>query len=246
MNWGSIKADIRSLFKKRLWRVIFIFIGAGSILLILISLSLTFGAYSETRRLESRVSSNPEWQKMYDYAKEGQKNLVTGKSDEELYMAAAFRWKSLGDATGEREFYLRSLEIYNEAIQRTDFGRYILTLNAGNVARLLGDFELADKYYLSAMQLNPGEAGTYLTRAEMLKNNLKADREDIKNFYKQSLEVLIGREYLRLASDYAGYLKEIGDLNLALDQYKLLRTVIPNDRSYAEAIEEIENLLKQK
>lgn len=201
-------------------------------------------AYFAFRKAEVKIKANPAWAELYQRAQEGG-GLLKDAKNEENYIAAAFRWKSLADAMGERIFYLKALEIYDQAISRKDFSSYLSSLNAGNVSRTIKEFERADKYFLHAIELNPGEAGTYMTRAELLRYDLRQTPKAIKEFYLSGLKRLIGREYLRLAADYAVYLKETGDYEEALKQYKLLLIVMPAQESFKTSITEIEKKLKE-
>ncbi len=201
-------------------------------------------SYTALRKIETKINSNPLWIELYKKAQAGGE-LLEGAKGEEEYIAAAFRWKSLADATGEKIFYLKALDIYDQAIARRDLMPYLSSLNAGNVSRIIKEFGRADEYYLQAIKLNPGEAGTYMTRAELLRYDLGMSHEEIKRFYLQSLKILIGREYIRLAADYAVYLKEAREYQEALNQYKLLLTVMPGNSQYLQSISEIEAKLRE-
>lgn len=201
--------------------------------------------YIALRKIEAKISSNPAWAELYKKAQEGKQLLKDPKGEEE-YLAAAFRWKSLADAMGEKIFYLKALEIYDMAGDRKDFKAYLSTLNAGNVSRAIKQFKKADEYYLNAIKLNPGEAGTYMARAELLRYDLGVSHEEIKKFYLDSFKILIGSEVIRLTADYAAYLKETGDYQEALKQYELLLTVMPGNSQYPQSVSEIETKLREK
>jgi len=204
-------------------------------------------SYLALKKIEEKINANPAWLDLYKRAQDGSEDLK-GKTvtSEEEYIGIAFRWKSLADATGEEVFYLKALDLYDQAIARTDFGPYISSFNAGNVSRIIGRLGDADRYYLKAIELDPGEAGTYMARAELLRYDLRADPKTIKEFYLFGLKRLMGQEYIRFASDYAAYLKEAGDYEEALKQYQLLFTVMPSYEPYRQSIAEIEAKLKER
>lgn len=228
------------LSKKPIVKIFFALILLGSIVVLVVSLTAIANDYKNLKKAEARIKVNPDWLQLWENAKQG-RSLLANPQDEEAYLAAAFRWKSLADLTGEKIFYLKARHIYDLAIARKDLKTaYLSILNAGNISRTLKEFETADEYYLKAISMNPGEAGTYITRAELLRYDLKRDPQIIKEFYTKSLSILIGQEYVRLASDYAFYLKSSGNFGEALKQYKLLLLVMPSYEPYATAIKEIE------
>lgn len=226
--------------KKLIVKIFFVLILLGSVVSLVVSLAETANDYKNLKRAEARIKVNPDWRQLWETALRG-RSLLANPQDEEAYLAAAFRWKSLADLTGEKIFYLKARYIYDLAIQRKDLKTaYLSSLNAGNISRTLKEFETADEYYLKAISMNPGEAGIYIIRAEFLRYDLKLEPKAIKEFYTKGLNTLIGQEYVRLASDYAFYLKSSGDLNEALKQYKLLLLVMPSYQPYVTSVKEIE------
>ena len=201
--------------------------------------------YFKLKLFEPKIKANQVWSQLYNDAKEGDK-MLDGKEDNfEYYLAAGLNWKSLGDQTGEAIFYKKSLKIYEQAIYKFGSKAYIAYLNAANVARALKKFELANKYYDMAIEINFGEAGTYMTKAEFMRYDLKSPHEEIAAFYNLGLKRLIGQEYIRLLTEYASYLQTAKYYEEAINAYKILLLIFPNHEPYLDLIKTLEEQLNE-
>lgn len=214
--------------------------------LMVVGLSVFAGRdYFKLKLFEPKIKANQVWSKLYADAREGDKLLRENKDNYEHYLAAGLNWKSLGDQTGEAIFYKKSLEVYEQAIRKFGTKAYVAHLNAANTARYLKDFKLANKYYGLAIDMNPGEAGTYMAKAELMRYELKSSHEEIVTFYDNSLKVLIGGEYIRLVTDYAAYLRGTEHFEEAIKVYKLLLLIFPNHGPYLDLIKTLEEQLRE-
>ncbi|MBI2099147.1 hypothetical protein HYT45_01890 [Candidatus Uhrbacteria bacterium] len=236
-------AQINNFFAGKRRRILVVFALLLALILLLPPALNIASAFKEERRVAAKIKNNPAWSELYSAAKEGDKLLKKDEDNLEMYLSAGFRWKSVADATTEAVFYRNALDVYDKAIKKFGDRNYLPFLNAANVLRYLKEFERADRYYLEAIKSNPGEAGIYIARAELMRYDLKKTPEEIRAFYQKGLAVLVGQEVLRLAADYVSYLVETEQFAEALQMYKKLALIMPGHEPYQAAIKELEEKL---
>lgn len=224
---------IKGRINKRL-----IFILAG-----LVSLSVAAGVlfwylpHRENQALSAKLLGDERTRRDYEKILERAKKLEKNPNDIEQYTGLAFNWKSIGDNLGDKQFYYKALEAALEGLDRIP-RHALLNMNTGNLYKEVGDYGKAEKYYRKAIESAPGDPQTYLLLIDLYKYNLKKSEDEIVKVYQEGLARLVST--LPLINSFAGYLRDTGQKQRALDFYRELGKAMPDNQPYKIAIQELE------
>ncbi|MAG11622.1 MAG: hypothetical protein CMI52_02330 [Parcubacteria group bacterium] len=210
-------------------------------LLLVVLIAVAAGWYFKTSQVEKQALSLLEGDdklvEIYQKALTREQQAKQESDNFSFHNAAFFHWKSLGDSTNEEYFYRRALKISNEALKNEKARSALFYLNAGNVHKILGEFDQADKNYHEAVELNEGDELMWLARIELWQYWDKKDPADVLELYDRGLNVLLSAP--NLAISRGSYLASIGDYQQALSVYEAARVAFPDQKGIAEKIQEL-------
>lgn len=207
----------------------------------------TYQFINSPRRMEQqilkRLGDNKEWLGQYDELKEKIKNNEEkGGKDAATLISLGFTWKGLGDATKDDYFLKQALKIYQQGISQFGSQNVIFYWSAGSVANSMGELELAEKYYKSAIAAAPayGEGYTYL--AELYRFKMKKNSDEIIKVYNDGLQATSGNTQLLL--EKSSYLRAIGRYEESLAGYRDLLKQYVNNKGFEDVVRELEGKIK--
>ncbi len=125
---------------------------------------------------------------------------VEMESDSELienYLELGLAWKSLADRTNESSHYEKALQAYKQGVIKTQEKNTVLLMNAGNMAKYINDYSLAEQYYKKAIEVSPGEVNFYITLAELYEYKMKKDKSEIIALYEQGIKRVLNPSVLQ-------------------------------------------------
>ena len=164
------------------------------------------------------------------------------EKDYQAYLGEGLHWKSLGDQTGNSEYYLKAEKIYREMTKK--FPNYwVPWWNLGNLERILKKFEEAEKSFKKAIEIAPGEGMLYLGLIELYQYDLKKSEEEILAIYQEALKRVV--ENIDVIISYASYLYQIDKKEEALKYYQTAFEKYPEATQIKEEIEKIKGELKK-
>ena len=162
------------------------------------------------------------------------------EKDYQAYLGEGLHWKSLGDQTGNSEYYLKAEKIYREMTKK--FPNYwVPWWNLGNLERILKKFEEAEKSFKKAIEIAPGEGMLYLGLIELYQYDLKKSEEEILAIYQEALKRVV--ENIDVIISYASYLYQIDKKEEALKYYQTAFEKYPEATQIKEEIEKIKKEL---
>ncbi|MFA6393451.1 MAG: hypothetical protein WCW25_01055 [Patescibacteria group bacterium] len=132
-----------------------------------------------------------------------QKNLKADKNNIKAYISLGMAWKTLAEDVqaqkiGDgKEYYREALKIYQEGIEAGQRKNTVLMVNAGSMAKYLGDYRLSEEYFKEAIAISPGETAYYLMLAELYEYSMKRSKEDIIAVYEQGIKRVLDPRILR-------------------------------------------------
>jgi len=209
-----------------------------------ITYQLINSSWRMDQQILKRLGDNKEWLGQYKELKEKiKKNEEKGSKDPAALISLGFAWKGLGDATKDDYFLQQALKIYQQGISQFGSQNVIFYWSAGSVANGLGEFEMAEKYYKSAIAVAPvyGEGYTYL--AELYRFKMKKIPDEIIKVYNNGLKATEGN--MQLLLEKSSYLRAIGRYEESLSGYKDLLEQYPNNKGFKDVILELEEKLKK-
>jgi tetratricopeptide (TPR) repeat protein len=116
-------------------------------------------------------------------------------------------WKTLAEQiknTGDeayKEFYQKSLDVYEEAIEATNRQNALFTANAATIAKLLGEYGQAEEYYKETIFLSPGNWIHYVNLAELYEYQMGKTKEEIISVYDEGINRVINPAPLQIRKD---------------------------------------------
>ena len=116
--------------------------------------------------------------------------LEKDKDDIVAYNSLGLAWKSLADWSQKegvenyKDYYKEALEIYEAGIDKTFRKNTLFMTNAGNMAKYLEDYKLAESYYEEAISVSPGDESYYVLLAELYEYNMNKSEEEIIAVYE--------------------------------------------------------------
>lgn len=155
------------------------------------------------------------------------------KLDKELtfdtVISAAFKWKSLGDATQHHYFYRKALAAYEEGVTSDDARSSLFFLNAGNILKSMGKYDDADDQYLQAIELDPGNEANHIARIEMYMYWEGKTQDDVLYVIDEASKIVLANGNINLLK--GDYLSMVGRYEEALRTYEALLVVYGNTSS---------------
>jgi len=162
------------------------------------------------------------------------------EKDYQTYLEEGLHWKSLGDQTGNSEYYLKAEKIYRKMTEKfPDY--WVPWWNLANLQRQLKEFEEAEKSFKKAIEIAPGEGNLYLGLIELYQYDLKKSEEEILAIYQEALKRVV--ENIDVIINYASYLYQIDKKEEALKYYQTAFEKYPEATQIKEEIERIKKEL---
>jgi len=162
------------------------------------------------------------------------------EKDYQAYLGEGLHWKSLGDQTGNSEYYLKAEKIYRKMTEKfPDY--WVPWWNLANLQRQLKEFEEAEKSFKKAIEIAPGEGNLYLGLIELYQYDLKKSEEEILAIYQEALKRVV--ENIDVIISYASYLYQIDKKEEALKYYQMAFEKYPEATQIKEEIEKIKKEL---
>lgn len=194
--------------------------------------------YIQKAKEDKFLSTNKQTKDAYEIVKKRQKDIKEDKDNYDAYMSLAFHWKGIGEVTKNEKYLMNAIEVYNKVIKKWGPKAYLPFVNQANVYILLNDYEYAEENLKVALELDPGEQSLYVALADLYINYMNKSNEEIIAVYESGIKRVIGGGNLVLS--YAGFLREIGDIEKSLKYYKILQKAYPDNNGYDKVIEELE------
>ncbi|MDD5290724.1 MAG: hypothetical protein PHZ04_01280 [Patescibacteria group bacterium] len=161
-----------------------------------------FASHKEQARLEDLKQQYPKLANYIDDVIEKQANLEEDKNDIERYTTLGLAWKSLADWAKQAgiadyaSYYQKALDIYEQGIKKTSRRNTLLMTNAGNMAKYLGDYKLAENYYKEAISVSPGDETYYSLLADLYEYEMGKTKEEIIAVYDEGLKHVLNTGWL--------------------------------------------------
>lgn len=215
--------------------------------ILVVALAIGVGAYFFTRSVSvpdrATLSSKPELLRNYDKALEYEKKIKENPEELSNYITAGSEWKFIGSFTREPVWYRLSLQSYERASEIVGHNNSLVLSNAATVAEELGDYQLAKKYYLTAIDLAPGDSSYHMSYINLLRYKLKASEFEVLRAFDDAMKRVLGGA--DLVAGRAAYLKAIGRYDDARDDLKLLlENKVITQVQYDSEIQEMAQLEK--
>ena len=200
-----------------------IIIGAAIILLLAAVAATAFWFYQtktpagQTNRLESLKTEHPEWASYIDNVIKWQGELAKDQNNIENYTTLGLFWKTLADYASSaklenyKDYYREALNVYEAGIVKAERKNTLLMINAGNMAKYLEDYKLAEDYYKEAISVSPGDATYYVSLAELYEYEMKKTKEEVIAIYDEGLKRTLDVGFLQKRKE--SYLKRVEELN---------------------------------
>lgn len=194
------------------------------------------------RHLLRSIKDKPELVALYNKAKAKEKDIAKNPDEASLYFDLGLEWKSIAEltASNQKEFFTKSLGVYENGIERFGQKNILFYLNAGKLAERIGAFEKAEGYYKKAIEISPADESGYLYLVDLYYYSMHKSEASILAVFDAGLKIMVSP--IALTSGRATYLRRAGSYVLALKDYELLSKNFPNNMGYKEIIQE----LKQK
>lgn len=192
-----------------------------------------------------RLGDNKEWLGQYDELKEKiKKSEEKGGKDPAALISLGFAWKGLGDATKDDYFLKRALKIYQQGINQFGSQNVIFYWSAGSVANIMGEFEMAEKYYKNAIAVAPTYGESYTYMAELYRFKMKKSPDEIIKVYDDGLKATSGN--MQLLLEKSSYLRAIGRYEESLAGYRDLLKQYANNKGFEDVIRELEEKIEKR
>jgi len=173
-------------------------------LLIIISLGWHFYAKQNiVSDLEKVKQEHPELAGYVDDVIKYENKLKEDETIIETYTSLGLAWKSLADwaknsgTEDYKDYYRKALEVYEKGIEITNRRNTLLMTNAGNMAKYLKNYELAENYYKEAISVSPGDVTYYVLLAELYEYQMNKAKEEVVAVYDEGMKVVIDPSFLQ-------------------------------------------------
>lgn len=186
-------------------------------------------------KLRQTLATDPRTADSYQLLLKGEERISREQDNPEGYLTVGLAWKSIGDLTGNREYLVRAKDTYERGVLLFGDRNVIVTLNAANLNRELGEYVRAEELYREAIRVNPGGTDGYLGLVELYRYNLQKEPNEIIDVYRQALAAVL--DNAELVQNLAFYLKDVGRYADALSYFELLEKKYPGQ--FASVVDEI-------
>jgi len=197
----------------------------------------------EEKRLLARISDRQDLVQIFEKAVAGEKAIQKNSAKAELYLETGLDWKTIAELSGHEDFFKKSLAIYEKGIEKFGSKNILFYLNGGKLAERLGDYDKAERYFVTAIEISPGDDHGYLALLDLYSYKMNKSEEDVLAMLAQGEKTLVSNS--SIISARASYLRRIGDYGNALKDYKILVVRFPDNSGYKTIVSELENLLGQ-
>lgn len=214
--------------------------GIAGILLVAGGILWYQGLLGGERALRLKISGNAELLELYDKARAREKEIAQSSEPKaSWYLTLGLDWKSIAELGGPKEFFEKSLSVYEQGIDKFGQQNILFYINAGNIARRLDDFAKAERYYRKAMDLSPADESGYISLAELYEYSLKKPASAVLDVFHAGEKKMVNPTPLIAAE--ATFLRRQGDAAGALAVYRVLAKAFPDHQGYKEIISELES-----
>jgi len=163
--------------------------------------------------LEELKNKSPELASYIDKVIKAEEDAKKDPQKIENYATLGLAWKSLAEWSNKsglknyKDYYKKSLETYQKAIELTGRHNTLYITNAGKMAEYLEDYKLAEDYYKEAITISPGDVTYYVLLAELYEYRMNKTKEEIVAVYDDGAKVAIDRNFLEKRKE--SYLKRV-------------------------------------
>lgn len=195
-------------------------------IIIIIVVTKNTGEFDELAKL---AANHPEGKNLLERAKTDRERIKNNSRDLEAYLDLGIIKTQLGDLNGAEKVYLDSLKVVP---------RNILILN--NLALLyvqIKDYKKAEQAFLRLLEITPSSYQTYIHLSELYLNNMN-DKKKAEEILLKGLEVM--PEMPDLLSALAGFYRDQGQKLKAIEYYKRLLVINPNNSAAREELKELQ------
>lgn len=222
-----------------------IFSGIAVVIVVAVLVFVFFkGAASEEKQVMKHLENHPELVQNYRKIQEYETKIKQDPKNKIGYLVSiGFEWKSLGDLSGDKYFYEKSLETYQNGAEQYGSQSVPFFWNAGKVAEILQRYDVAEFNYREAIRIGPSynEAHRYL--ADLYDYKLNKPTNEVLNVYKQGLKDT--NNDVSLFSEECSFLRRRKETPLALECYETLVKAFPENQGYKQIVTEIKAELKK-
>lgn len=225
--------------RKKFLLLIVIFFGI--LLLVLFGLWQK-GMLGGERALFRKIQNRPDLVEIFNKVKKSEAEIAKNPEKVSAYFDIGLYWKSIAELGGGEPFFQKSLEAYEEGIEKFGQKNILFYLNGGKLAERLEDYPKAEKYYKKAIEISSADESGYLYLVDLYSYKLNRPKEEILKIFEAGRQKMVNP--LPLIAARASYLRRIGDYQAALEDYKVLSQNYPNNQGYKEVIQELEEKIK--
>lgn len=159
--------------------------------------------------LEKLKQQNPDLATWVDDVAKWDKQLKDDESRIESYNTLGMTWKQLADQAcfkqveNCKQYYGEALKVYQKGIDVSKRTNTLLMTNAGNMAKNMDDYVLAEDYYKEAISVSPGDSSYYILLAELYEYRMNKTKEEVVAVYDQGIARVITPGFLtKRKADY--------------------------------------------
>lgn len=188
--------------------------------------------------LEELEKKYPDKTAFINEIKEAQNKVEEEPGSIQLYTFLGLAWKSLADATADSEIYNAARQVYEQGIKLTEGRNSLFILNAGDMASLAKKYDLAEKYYLRAINDMPSEIDSYLSLGRLYQAIGKS-KEEIVAVYDKGINIVVPPTNLLI--EKAGYLRDAGLYKEAAEAFEEVLKFMPDSGVIKQEIENLKS-----
>lgn len=192
------------------------------------------------KKLYNLVKNNQEYLDLYNKAKEKELAIAQKPDNASLYVDAGLYWKSIAERIGapnNKIFFKRSLQVYEQGIEKFGKGNILFYHNGGALAEHLNDFAKSESYYRQEIAISPNDEMGYIDLFQLYDFKLHKSKEEALPILDSGIKTLLNPA--SLVSVRATYLRRVGDYKNALSDYELLSKNYPTNQGYKDIIAEL-------
>jgi len=171
--------------------------------LLLVAGSIFFFAQKiEDQRFEKLKADYPNLVVYIDDVIKAEDELAKDSNNIENYTTLGLAWKSLADWSQSeglenyKDYYQKALEVYQAGIDKSQRRNTLLMANAGNMAKYLAEYNLAEEYYKEAIAVSPGDESYYALLGELYEYELGKSKEEVVAVYEQGMKRVLRPAWL--------------------------------------------------
>lgn len=185
---------------------------------------------------------------IFNDTKNKEKELSLDPENQTFYLQIGLGWKSIAERSVnpdvKKYFFSKSLGVYRVGVDMFENKNILFYLNAGNVAKVLNTYPVAEDYYKQAVSNFPGEAEAYLKLADLYIYSMHMPTDKVLEVYDAGLKRVFNAQSILQAR--AEYYKKIGNLKAALKDYQNLAKAFPDNNNFKILANEVQSQLNNK